>query len=155
MAVAAVRRSTALRISATATIDKATAALISHCRTSSVTVFMTVWKISRTVDRMSRTKDPLVVTTNVLSEKVSRENAESRWSFDSIEKNRRNSANVTMPMVRATASPCTCSAQLITLRVPIVMTRPTKASQTMSPRVRIGLVGGSGGRSISPAAGLL
>jgi hypothetical protein len=38
----------------------------------------------RTVDRISRTKDPLVVMTNVLSEKVSRENAESRSSLDSI-----------------------------------------------------------------------
>jgi hypothetical protein len=33
----------------------------------------------RTVDRVSRMKDPPVVTTNVLSEKVSMENAESRW----------------------------------------------------------------------------
>ena len=49
--------------------------------------------------------------TNVLSEKVSRENGDSRSSFDSMEKNNRNSANVTMPMVRAMASPCTWSAQ--------------------------------------------
>jgi len=108
MAFAAVRRSTALRISAATTIDRATAAQISHCRTSSLTVFRTVWKMPSTVDRTSSTKDPLVVTTNVLSEKVSRENAESRWSFDSIKKNRRNSANVTRSMVRAMASPCSC-----------------------------------------------
>ena len=128
---------------------------ISHCRTSSLTVFITVWKMPRTVDRTSKTKDALVVIRNVLSEKVPRENAESRSSLDSIEKNRRNSAKVTMPMVRATASPCAWSAQLITLRVPIAISRPTKASQAMSPRVRIGRLGGSGGRSISPAAGLL
>ena len=93
------RRSTALRISAATTIDRATTVQISHCRTSSLTVFSTVWKMLRTVDRTSRTNDPLVVMTNVLSEKVSRENAESRSSLDSIEKNRMNSANVTMPMV--------------------------------------------------------
>ena len=155
MAFAAVCRSTALRISAATTIDRATAVQISHCRTSSLTVFSTVWKMLRTVDRISRTKDPLVVMTNVLSEKVSRENAESRSSLDSMEKNRMNSANVTMPMVRAMASPCAWSAQLITLRVPIAISRPAKASQAMSARVRIGRLGGSGGRSISPAAGLL
>ena len=127
----------------------------SHCRTSSLTVFSTTWKMPRTVDKISRTKDPLVVMTNVLSEKVSRENAESRSSLDSIAKNKTNSANVTMPMVRATASPCTCSAQLITLRVPMAISRPATASQAMSARVRIGRLGGSGGRSISPAAGLL
>src|SRR5208282_112324 len=149
------RRRTALRISAATTIDRATAVQISHCTTSSVTVFITVWNMPRAVDRTSRRKDALVVMTNVLSEKVPRENAESRSSLDSIEKNRRNSANVTMPVVRATASPCACSAQLITLRVPIAISRPTKASQTRIPRVRIGRLGGSGGRSISPAAGLL
>jgi len=80
-AVAAVRRRrTALRISATATTDRATAVQVSHCRTSSLTVFITVWKMLRTVDRISRTKDPLVVMRNVLSAKVSRENAESRSS---------------------------------------------------------------------------
>jgi len=155
MAFAAVCRSTALRISAATTIDRATAVQISHCRTSSLTVFSTVWKMLRMVDRISRTKDPLVVMTNVLSEKVSRENAESRSSLDSIEKNKMNSANVTMPMVRAVSSPRAWSAQLITLRVPIAISRPAKASQTMSARVRIGRLGGSGGRSISPAAGLL
>jgi hypothetical protein len=98
-------RSTALRISAAATIDRAAAVQISHCRTSSLTVFSTVWKMPRTVARISRTKDPLAVMTNVLSEKVSRENAESRSSLDSTEKNRMNSANVTMPMVRAMSSP--------------------------------------------------
>jgi hypothetical protein len=72
-----------------------------------------------------------------------------------MEKNRMNSANVTMPMVRAISSPCACSARLITLMVPVAISRPTKASQTMSARVRIGRPGGSGGRSISPAAGLL
>ena len=62
---------------------------------------------------------------------------------------------MTMAMVRAMASPCTwSSAQLITLRVPIAISRPAKASQAMSPRVRIGRPGGSGGRFISPAAGL-
>jgi hypothetical protein len=85
----------------------------------------------------------------------SRENAESRSSLDSIEKNKMNSANVTMPMVRATASPCAWSAQLTTARVPTAISRPTKASQARSPRVRTGRLGGSGGRSISPAAGLL
>jgi hypothetical protein len=69
---AAVRRRVALRISAAATIDRATAVQISHCRTSSRTVFITVWKMPRTVDRASRTKDALVVMRNVLSEKVSR-----------------------------------------------------------------------------------
>jgi hypothetical protein len=155
MAFAAACRSTALRISAATTIDRATAVQISHCRTSSLTVFSTVWKMLRTVDRISRTKDPLVVITNVLSEKVSRENAGSRSSLDSMEKNRMNRANVTMPMVRAMASPSAWSAQLITLRVPIAISRPARASQTMSARVRIGRLGGSGGRSISPAAGLL
>src|SRR5260370_25153648 len=109
----------------------------------------------RTVDRISRTKDPLLVITNVLSENVSRENAESRSSLDSMEKRRRNSAKVTMPMVRATASPCVWSAQLITLRVPIAISRPAKASQTRSARVRIGRLGGSGGRSIRPAGGVV
>ena len=71
-----------------------------------------------------------------------------------MEKNSRNSANVTMPMVRATASP-RGSAQLTTPRVPVAISRPAKASQAMSARVRIGRPGGSGGRSISPAAGLL
>lgn len=66
-----------------------------------------------------------------------------------------NSAKVTMPVVRATPTPCAWSAQLITPRVPTAVSRPTKASQTMRPRVRIGWSGGSGGRSISPAAGLL
>ena len=112
--MAAVCLSTALRTSAATTMDRATAVQISHCRTSSLTVFITVWKMPSAVDSTSRTKDPLVVMTNVLSENVSRENAESRSSFDSIEKNKRNSANVTMPMVRAMPSPCTCSAQLIT-----------------------------------------
>ena len=60
---------------------------ISHCGTSSLTVFITVWNMPRTVDRTSRAKDPLVVMRNVLSEKVSRENAESLSSLDSIEKN--------------------------------------------------------------------
>ena len=95
--IAAARRSAALRISAATTIDRATAAQIIHCRTSSRTVFITVWKMPRTVDRTSRTKDPLVVMRNVLSEKVSRENAESRSSLDSIEKNRMNSARVPVP----------------------------------------------------------
>src|SRR5215467_13461225 len=94
--VAAVRRRMAFRISAAAMIDRATAVQISHCRTSSLVVFSTVWKMPRTVDRTSRTKDPLVVMRNVLSAKVSRENAVSRSSLDSIEKNRMNSANVTM-----------------------------------------------------------
>lgn len=67
-------------------MDSATAMQISHCRTSSVTVFITVWKMLSTVDRTSRTKDALVVMTNVRSENVSRENAESRSSLDSIEK---------------------------------------------------------------------
>ena len=98
---AARRRSKAVRISAAATTGRATAVQISHCWTSSMTVFSTIWKMPRTVDSTSRTKDPLVVITNVLSENVSRENAESRSSLDSIEKNRTNSANVTMPMVRA------------------------------------------------------
>jgi hypothetical protein len=115
----------------------------------------TIWKMLSTVDRISRTKDPLVVSRNVRSEKVSRENAESRSSLDSMENNRMNSANVTMPMVRAMSSPCVCSAQLITLRVPTAISRPARASQPMSARVRIGRLGGSGGRSISPAAGLL
>jgi hypothetical protein len=39
--------------------------------------------------------------------------------------------------------------------VPVAISRPVKASQAMSPRVRIGRLGGTGGRSISPAAGLL
>ena len=82
MAFAAVCRSTVLRISAATTIDRATAVQISHCRTSSRTALITVWKMLRTVDRTSRTKEPLVVMTNVLSENVSRENAESRSSLD-------------------------------------------------------------------------
>jgi len=45
MVVAAVCRSTVLRISAAATIDRATAVQVSHCRTSSLTVFSTVWKM--------------------------------------------------------------------------------------------------------------
>ena len=68
---------------------------ISHWWTSSLAVFSAVWKMPSTVDRTSRMKDPLVVITNVLSEKVWRENAESRSSLDSTEKNRLNSANVT------------------------------------------------------------
>ena len=133
-----------MRISATATTDRATAVQMSHCRTSSLTVSITVWKMLRTVDRTSRAKDPPVVMRNVLSAKVSRENAESRSSLDSIQKNRMNSANVTMPMVRAVASPCAWSARLITARVPAAISRPVKASQTMSARVRIGRLGGRG-----------
>jgi hypothetical protein len=34
-----------LRISAAATTDRATAVQVSHCRTSSLTVFSTVWKM--------------------------------------------------------------------------------------------------------------
>ena len=78
---------------------------ISHCGTSSLVVSITFWKMPRTVDRTSRTNDTLVVMRNVLPEKVSRENAESRSSLHSIEKNRLNSAKVTMPMVLAMASP--------------------------------------------------
>ena len=37
----------------------------------------------------------------------------------------------------------------------MAISRPMKASQAMSPRVRIGRPGARGGRSISPAAGLL
>jgi hypothetical protein len=40
--VAAARRRTALRIPAAATIDRATAVQISHCRTSSLVVVITV-----------------------------------------------------------------------------------------------------------------
>ena len=65
MDLAAVRRSTALRISAATAIDRATAAQISHCPTSSLTVFITVWKMPRTVDRTSKAKDPLVVMKTV------------------------------------------------------------------------------------------
>ena len=54
MAFTGVCRSISLRISAATTIDKATAVQISHCRTSSLTVFITVWKMPRTVDRISR-----------------------------------------------------------------------------------------------------
>ena len=67
---AAARRSTALRISAATTIDRATAVQISHCGTSRVVVRITVWKMPRTVDRSSRSKDSPVVRTNVLSEKA-------------------------------------------------------------------------------------
>ena len=38
-------------------------------------------------------KDPLLVMTNVLPEKVPRENAESSSSLDSIEKNKMNNAS--------------------------------------------------------------
>src|SRR6266568_84895 len=48
------RRSSSWRISAASTIDRATAVQISHCRTSSLTVFITVWKMLRTVDSTSR-----------------------------------------------------------------------------------------------------
>ena len=47
------------------------------------------------------------------------------------------------------------SAQAITLSVPAAITSPAVASQVMSPRLRIGWPGGRGGRSMSPAAGLL
>ena len=69
------RRRAALRISAAATIDRATAVQISHCGTSSLVVFITVWNMPRTVDRSSRRKDAPVVMANVLSEK---EQAEQR-----------------------------------------------------------------------------
>jgi hypothetical protein len=46
-----------------------------------VTVFSTVWKMPRTVGRTSRAKDLPVVIWNIFSEKVSRENAESRSSL--------------------------------------------------------------------------
>ena len=133
-----------MRVSAAATTDRATAVQIGHCRTSRLMVFSTVWKMLRTADRTSRAKDPPVVMRNVLSAKVSRENAESRSSLDSIQKNRMNSANVTMPMVRAVASPCAWSARLITARVPAAISRPVKASQARIPRVRIGRPGGRG-----------
>jgi hypothetical protein len=51
------------------------------------------------------------VMRNVLPEKVSSENADSSSPVDSIEKNRTNNPRVTMPIVRAMASPCACSAQ--------------------------------------------
>jgi hypothetical protein len=59
-------------------------------------------------------------------------------------------------MVRAMLSGCCCcSAQLITLSVPVAITSPAQTSQTRCPRLRIGCVGGRGGRSMSPPAGLL
>src|ERR1700745_1082199 len=67
---AAARRSTALRISAATTTDRATAVQISHCTALRIVVVITVWKMPRTVDRSSRRKDSPVVRTNVLSEKV-------------------------------------------------------------------------------------
>jgi hypothetical protein len=48
-------------------------------------------------------------------------------------------------MVRAMSSPRAWSAQLITLRVPIAVSRPARASQTVSARVRIGRLGGHPG----------
>jgi acyl-CoA synthetase (AMP-forming)/AMP-acid ligase II len=61
-----------------------------------------------------------------------------------------NSANVTMPMVRAMASPRAWSAQLTTLSAPIAVSRPTKASQRVSPRVRMGRLGAAaGGRELT------
>ena len=102
-----------------------------------------------------RRKDSPVVMMNVWSEKVSGENADCRSSFASIEKNRLSSENVTAPMVRVMASACSCSAQLVTLSVHAAITSPAVASQAMSPRLRIGWPGGRGGRSMSPAAGLL
>src|ERR1039457_7302001 len=153
--LAAVRRRTAFRISAATMIDSASAVQMSHCLTSSVVVFRLVWNGRRTVDMTSRKKDNPVVMMNVRSEKVSRENADCRSSFASIEKNRLSSENVTTPMVRAMVSVCSCSAQLITLSVPVTITSPTETSQMMSPWLRIGCLGGRGGRSISPAAGLL
>src|SRR5208337_4622762 len=64
-----------------------------------------VWNIPTTVDRMSRTTDSAVELRNARSEKVSREKADLRSSLTSMEKNRLNSARVTMPMVRATGRP--------------------------------------------------
>ena len=84
--LAAVRRRTAFRISAATMIDRATAVQMSHCLTSSVVVFRIIWNGRRTVDMTSRKKDNPVVMMNVRSEKVSRENADCRSSFASIEK---------------------------------------------------------------------
>jgi hypothetical protein len=60
-----------------------------------------------------------------LSEEALGENADSRSSFDSIEKDAKNSASVTMPMVRVSSGPLVSSAQLTTLRVPTRVSRPT------------------------------
>jgi cation-transporting P-type ATPase E len=73
-------------------IDSATAVQMSHCLTSSVVVFRIIWNGRRTVDMTSRKKDNPVVMMNVRSEKVSRENADCRSSFASIEKNMRPAA---------------------------------------------------------------
>jgi hypothetical protein len=51
---AARRRSKAFRISTATTTGRATAVQISHCTTSSLSVFSSVWKMPRTVDRTSR-----------------------------------------------------------------------------------------------------
>jgi hypothetical protein len=53
---------------------------VSHCLTSSLVVWRTVWNGLRTVDMTSRKDSPLVMT-NVLSEKVSRENADPPFVF--------------------------------------------------------------------------
>ena len=128
VASGAVRRRTAFRISAATMIDSATAVQMSHCLTSSVVVFRIIWNGRRTVDMTSRKKDNPVVMMNVRSEKVSRENADCRSSFASIEKNRLSSENVTTPMVRAMVSVCSCSAQLITLSVQVAITSPAETS---------------------------
>ena len=81
---------------------------------------------------------------NVRSENVLRENADSRSSFVSIEKNRLNSENTTTPMVRAIVSVCACCAQLTRLSVPTAITSPTATSQLRTRRVRIGWLGERG-----------
>ena len=93
----------------------------------------------------SRKREAPVVTMQVRSANVLRENTESRRSLDSSEKNRLNSENTTTPMVRAMASVCACSAQLTTLSVPIAITSPTETSQARTPPVRIGWPGGRAG----------
>lgn len=103
----------------------------------------------------SRKRDAPVVAMNVRPANVLRENADSRSSLVSIEKNRLNSENTATPMVRAVVSVCACSAQLTRPSVPAAITSPADTSQPSTPGLRIGWPGDRGRRSISPSANLL
>ena len=155
--MASVCRSTALRISAATTIDRATAVQISHCRTSSLTVFSTVWKMLRAaVDRIGGRR-PAGRHHERLSESESRlsRTPSPRSSFNSIREEQENSANVTMPIVRATSSPAPGPpAHHGEGADPHRIGQGERQTTSRAVPDRAGSDGG-GGRSISPAAGLL
>src|ERR1700733_14780708 len=96
------------------------------------------------VAKTVRSRDSPAIRRNVRSENVLSENADSRSSFASMEKNRLSSENPTMPIVRATVSVCACCAQLTRLSVQTAITRPAETSQMRKARLAVGDVEDAG-----------